>query len=178
MEKKVNLTAGNLLTSLAEIVIGILLLINPIAFTSTIILVLGVVLALIGLRSIIRCFRIAPEAAAAQNDLAKGVLFVLLGIFCMFKSEWFIVTFPILSVLYGILNLVFGISKFQWAIDMLRQKQKFWFVAMIGAALTLVFAVLILLDPFTSTTVLWTFIAITLIVEAVVDIVAYILGQK
>lgn len=76
------------------------------------------------------------------------------------------------------MNLVFGISKFQWAIDMLRQKQKFWFVALIGAALTLVFAILILINPFASTTVLWTFIAITLIVEAVVDIVAYILGRK
>lgn len=178
MEKKVNLTAGNLLTCLAEIVIGILLLINPIAFTSAIIIILGVVLALIGLRGIIRYFRSTPEAAAAQNDLAKGIVFVILGIFCMFKSEWFIVTFPILTVLYGILNLVFGISKFQWAIDMLRQNQKFWFVAVIGAVLTLVFAILILVNPFASTTVLWTFIAITLIVEAIVDIVAYILGRK
>lgn len=178
MEKKINLSAGNLLTCIAEIVIGILLLINPIAFTSAIIVVLGIVLVVIGLRSVLRYFRSTPEAAAAQNDLAKGVLFVILGIFCIFKSEWFIITFPILTVLYGILNLVFGISKFQWAVDMLRQKQKYWFVAVIGAALTLIFAVLILVNPFASTSVLWTFIAITLIVEAVVDIAAYILGKR
>lgn len=96
----------------------------------------------------------------------------------MFRSNWFIVTFPLLTVIYGVLTLLGGINKVQWAIDMLRAKQKYWFVAIISAVLTLVFSALILANPFASTAVLWTFIAVTLIVEAVIDIVAFILGRK
>ena len=96
----------------------------------------------------------------------------------MFRSNWFIVTFPLLTVIYGVLTLLGGINKVQWAIDMLRAKQKYWFVAIISAVLTLVFSALILANPFASTAVLWTFIAATLIVEAVIDIVAFILGRK
>ena len=96
----------------------------------------------------------------------------------MFRSNWFIVTFPLLTVIYGVLTLLGGINKVPWAIDMLRAKQKYWFVAIISAGLTLVFSALILANPFASTAVLWTFIAVTLIVEAVIDIVAFILGRK
>ena len=101
-----------------------------------------------------------------------------MGLFCALKSEWFIATFPLLTVIYGVVTLMTGLSKVQWAIDMLRQKQKYWFVALIGALLTLVFAVLILCNPFSSTAILWTFIAISLIVEAVMDILAFVFGKK
>ena len=75
------------------------------------------------------------------------------------------------------LILISGINKIQWAVDMLRQKQKYWFVALIGAALSLVFAALVLANPFSSTAALWIFIAVSLIIEAVVDILAFIFGR-
>lgn len=176
--KKMSRSTGNLLMCIMEVILGILLLIDPIGFTSGIIVVLGVLLTLLGIKSLVSYFRQDAEEASENSGLAKGLLFVLLGLFCMFKSEWFIVTFPILTVLYGVLTLMTGISKVQWAIDMLRQKQQYWFIAIIGAVLTLVFAVLILCNPFSSTAILWTFIAVSLIVEAVVDILAFIFGRK
>ena len=48
----------------------------------------------------------------------------------------------------------------------------------LSAALTIVCAVIILYNPFSSTAVLWTFIAITLIVEAVVDVIATIFAKE
>lgn len=69
-------------------------------------------------------------------------------------------------------------SKVQWAMDMFRTKQKYWLVEVAGAALTIVCAILILTNPFTSTAVLWTFIGITMIIEAVVDVAAFGLGHK
>lgn len=176
--KKMNRSTGNLLMCIVEVILGILLLIDPVGFTSSIIVVLGVLLTLLGIKSLVGYFRQDAQEASENNGLAKGLLFALSGLFCMFKSEWFIVTFPILTVLYGVLTLMTGISKVQWAIDMLRQKQQYWFIAIIGAVLTLVFAVLILCNPFSSTAILWTFIAVSLIVEAIVDILAFIFGRK
>ena len=143
---------------IAEVLIGILLLIGPIDFTSGIINTLGFILALNGLRHTIRYFKEDPEEAAAQGSLVKGLIFLIAGLFCAFKSEWFIATFPVLTVIYGVAALMTGISKVQWAIDMLRLKQKYRFFALIGAGLTLTFAILILCNPFSATAILWAFI--------------------
>jgi len=175
---KINRNTGNLLTCIFEILVGILLLIDPVGFTSGIIVAFGIVLAVIGAISLFRYFREDAETASQESGLAKGIIFVIFGLFCAFKSEWFIVTFPLLTVLYGILTLVSGVSKVQWAVDMLRAKQKYWFVEVISAVLTIICAILILTNPFTSTVFLWTFIGVSMIVEAVVDVIAFILGRK
>ena len=176
--RKINRSTGNLLTCIFEIMVGILLLIDPVGFTSGIIVVFGIVLAVIGAISLVRYFREDAETASQESGLAKGIIFAIFGLFCAFKSEWFMVTFPLLTVLYGILTLVSGVSKVQWAVDMLRAKQKYWFVEVISAVLTIICAILILTNPFTSTAFLWTFIGVSMIVEAVVDVIAFFLGRK
>ena len=176
--KKVNSGNSSLLMSFVEILIGILLLINPVGFTSGIIVALGIVLAIMGLGQIISYFRADAEEAANGGKLTKGILCAVLGLFCAFRSAWFIATFPVITILYGILILVAGVSKLQKAIDMVRVKQQYWFVALISAILTLLFAVLIIFNPFASTAILWTFIGVTLIVEAVMDVVTFIFAKK
>lgn len=170
--------SGNLLMFVIEIIIGVLLLINPISFTTGIIIVFGAVLTIWGVASLIAYFKDSPDFAARGNQLSKGLLLICIGLFCLFKSEWFILTFPLLTVIYGIFSLVTALNKVQWAVDMLRLKQKFWFVTLCSAVLTLIFSVLILSNPFDSTSILWTFVAIALIVEAVIDLVAFILGKR
>lgn len=168
----------NLIICIGEILIGALLLINPIGFTSAVLIALGVLLVVLGAARLVGYFRAAPEVAAQGGGLVTGLLFVLVGLFCIFRWEWFVVTFPILTVVYGVLTLANGINKLQWAVDAWRLGQRYWYVAMIGAALTLVFGALIVFNPFTTTTVLWTFIAVSLIVEAVLDILSLVMGKK
>ena len=82
--KKVNSGNSSLLMSFVEILIGILLLINPVGFTSGIIVALGIVLAIMGLGQIISYFRTDAEEAASGGKLTKGILFAVLGLFCAF----------------------------------------------------------------------------------------------
>lgn len=175
---KINCSVGNLLTCMAEILIGILLLIDPVGFTAGIFVVLGAVLTILGIASLVSYFRSDPVEAAQKSGLAKGLLLVMPGLLCAFRFQWLIAAFPLLTSFYGILTLMLGVSKVQGAMDMLRLKQKYWFIAVIGAILTLLFAALILANPFASTAVLWTFIAVTLIIEAVIDILAFIFGKR
>ena len=175
---KINRYTGTLLTCAVELVIGILLLIDPVSFTTGIIIVLGLALMVAGLVSVVKYIRADPETASQEGGLAKGLIFLLLGFFCVFRSDWFILTFPLLTVLYGVLALVCGICKVQWAADMLRSKQKYWYVGAIAAFLTIVFALLILANPFAATATLWTFVGVTMIVEAAADCAAFFLGRK
>ena len=71
-----------------------------------------------------------------------------------------------------------GVSKIQWAVDMLRFKQKYWFVAMLSSVLTTIFSILIIANPFASTSILWKFIAVSMIIEAVIDLISIIFGSR
>lgn len=169
---------SSLAMSLTEVIIGILLLINPVGFTSGIIVAFGVVLMLMGIGTFIKYFRTEPEEAAARQILVKGVLEFLAGAFCAFKSHWFIVTFPVLTLVYGVMILVSGITKIQWMLDMIRLKRRKWFWMAISAAISILCGITIITSPFSTTAVLWMFIGISLIVEAVFDMIGGIFGNR
>ncbi len=172
-------TLNNLVMSLCEIVIGVLLLINPIGYTTGILIVLGVVLALAGLVSVIAYFRQPPEEAVLGHQLSIGLIEITVGLFCALRAKWLIATVPVLILLYGVILLVTGFVKIQWAIDLFRLKRGPWFVPLISAALAFLAAAIIFMNPLTTTAFLWTYTAITLIVEAVVDIISVIFrGRK
>ena len=73
--------------SIIEIIIGILLLINPVGFTSGIIITAGIVMTVLGILQLIGYFRTKPEDAAQNKGLAKGILLILFGLFCAYPSS-------------------------------------------------------------------------------------------
>ena len=85
--------------ALCELLVGILLLINPTGFTEAIIVIIGIVLAAVGVINIIRYFRSTPQAGVVERTLSKGILCVVGGCFCVCNPDWFIITFPILTML-------------------------------------------------------------------------------
>lgn len=176
--KKLKENGSSIVICLFELVVGILLMINPVGFTSAIIMVAGAVLMLSGLASIVQYFRTDARAAAADKNMMKGLLLLLLGGFCAFRSNWFIVTFPVLSMIYGVVILLTGLGKVQLAVDMLRMKNKYWFWAAINAAVSIICAIVVLNAPFASATVLWIFTGASMIAEAVIDVVTLVADRK
>lgn len=178
MSPRVGTTAGRIVVCLLELAVGILLLVDPMGFTSGIIIAVGIALLLNGVVCIVRYFQTPPEQAATQTMLAQGLLSVTVGLFCVTKSEWFLVTFQMLTILYAVAVLVTGFYKVQTAVDLLRRNVKDWQWTAISAVLSLVLALVILWNPFTSSVVLWQFIAVYLIAEAVFDMVTLIRSHK
>lgn len=164
--------------SIAEILLGVLLLINPVGLTTWIIMAFGIVLVLIGAINIVQYFRTSAAEAAMKKSLAIGILAVMFGLWCVIKNEWFVALFPLLTTLYGIVTLVSGVTKIQWTADMLRLKIGHWGWMAFSAAVTIICAVIILAHPFSTTAALWIFIGITMIAEAVIDIVAAIFKKQ
>lgn len=160
--------------SIAEILVGILLLTNPVGLTKWIIMVLGIVLVLLGVFQVIQYFRMPAVEAAMKKSLAIGILLVMFGMWCVIKNEWFIALFPVMTTLYGIATLINGITKIQWTADMLRLKTGHWGWMAFSAVVTLICSGVILAHPFSTVAALWMFIGITMIMEAVIDIVAAI----
>lgn len=176
--KKLKENLNGIVMCILEILVGILLLMNPVGFTGGIIMGAGIVLTLMGIGSIAAYFRMGAEEAAKSQSLLKGMILLLAGLFCVLKSEWFIVTFPVITLVYGVVILITGLAKIQWMVDGLRLKKSKWFLAGISALISIACGVIIITSPFSSTAVLWMFTGISLIVEAVFDIVALLLGSK
>ncbi len=170
---------GNaIIMCIIEVVAGILLLVDPVSFTVGIIIVAGIALMIDGLFNVIRYFRSSPEEAAVGQLLMRGLVALLAGAFCAFSPEWFIVTFPVIAILYGVAVLVGGLSKVQIAMDMLRAKNPKWWWGGLSAAISIICALVIINNPFSSTVVLWWFTGLSLIAEALVDVITLIAGRK
>ncbi len=169
---------GGILGALLEMLVGILLLINPVGFTQTIMIGAGVLMLLIGLVSCFKYFRTDAQTASLEQNLFKGLLLGLLGYLCIAKRSWLVATFPVLAILYGAVTLVSGLGKVQWTMDCIRTHQDRWYLSAISAVVSIICGLVILRSPFTTTAVLWTFTGVTIIVEAVLDIVALLFSKK
>ena len=165
----------SILLAVCEVIIGVLLLIDPVSFTNAILRVLGGILIIMGVVSAVQYFRASPVRAAAGKGLARGCVEIALGVFCIVKSGWFLTMFPVLTILYGIVTLVSGFAKLQWTVDMLRLKMRKWGLAALSSVVTILCALVILANPFASAAVLWVFIGVALIIEAIADFIAAIL---
>lgn len=163
---------------IVELIAGILLLLDPVQFTSTVIIGTGVILIILGLIEVVNYFRTEAEAAALGRLLTKGLAFVLAGVFCAVRWEWFLATFPVLTMVYGVIILLTGISKIQLAVDMVRLKNGRWRWAAVNSALTLTCAVVVLCNPFASTEILWAFTGAALVGVGIFDLVVVIFRGK
>ena len=69
----------DIITALFLIVVGILLLINPVAFAMGLVKLAGVFLVVLGALRIVRYFRTDPETAARGQDFFIGLIAILGG---------------------------------------------------------------------------------------------------
>lgn len=169
---------STILMSAVEFIIGIILLFRPEGFTSAIIVLLGILLIAVGLMNAVNYFRTEKNEAMKTNLLSKGLLCLIIGLFCALNSGWFIHTFPATTVLYGAFMLLLGVTKLQNSIDGMRFKFRYWYINLAVAVLTLISAIIIIANPFTATGFIWKYIAVALLIEAALDIVSYLLKNK
>lgn len=167
-----------IIVAVCEALVGVLLLVSPARFTAGIITALGALLILGGIVAIVRYFRGTPAEGVLGQGLAKGLVALLAGLFCVLNSSWFLATSALMTMLYGLGTLILGIGKVETTVDLLRLKNKAWMWSAIGAAVTILCAGIILLNPFRVTSVLWTFTGVSLIAEAVLDLLAVCLPDK
>ena len=160
-----------ILSGILELVVGILLFINPEGLTNVIFKGIGIVLLFCGTFCAVQYFRTEPMRAVLEQNLFKGLLMLLVGCCLTFYTGVLGTVFAELARVYGLVILIAGIMKIQQTVDLLRLKVRFWFLSVLGALAALVFAGLLLFYPFETAGALWQLAAISLIVEAVLDIV-------
>lgn len=167
--------AGSIITCILEIIVGILLFIDPVGFTGGVIIGAGVLMCLAGAVCTIQYFLVKPELAAQKQLLFKGLVLLLAGAACITKYDWFLTAFPILTVLYAIWMLLLAAMKLQQMADMKRAAAPRWYMPGIIALVAAVLAAIILVNPFGAASAVWIFVGVSLIAEAAVELAGIIL---
>ena len=172
--KKISVT---LALAILELLLGILLLCNPVGLSSIVIVAAGLLLILAGAYHLYGYIRLSREEAAKTWKLASGAGILTLGITAIANQHWMVQILGTLTALYAILVLASAFMKLQMAVDAVRCSRKCWYLMAVSFLLSAVLAVLLLLNPFAEN-VVWVFTGIALIVIAVLDGVYFALGRK
>lgn len=176
--KRFRENGGGLILCLMEVLVGVLLLIDPEGLTAAIIAVIGAVLFLAGVVESVRYFRMDTAQAVLSQSLLRGLAMLLIGGFCLLNSRWFIETFRVMTSIYGVIILFSGLGKIQWAVNLLRLKNSNWRMAAAVAGLSVLCAIVILANPFGTMLALWRFTGVFLVAVAVLDIVTIFVSGK
>ena len=83
-----------------------------------------------------------------------------------------------ITVVYGVGIMLAGLGKVQWTVDALRIGGREWLMPLVTALVSIICAVVILLNPFATVKALWIFTGIALIVEAIVDVASIIVKKR
>lgn len=135
---------SSIITSILMIIVAILLIVKPIKTMEWIVMLLSIIIIIDGIFDFINYFKSDKETKLYSFGLIEGLLEVLAGILIILNKGVLIAFLPLILGFWIILK---NILKIQLAIN-LKQFSSDWYLLLIFAILSLVFGILIILNPF------------------------------
>ena len=146
---------------------GVLFLVFPDSCSKIICYLIGGALLIGGVVSIVTYLKYGRDEPFSSFGLVRGTALVVIGVFILINPEFLI---GFLSSILGIVLIIDGTLKLQYAVDLLRLKISGWMAVLILALAAVVFGVLILFNPFATARTLMYFIGISLVIDGVSDL--------
>lgn len=166
MKKFKNRNNTYMVISIISLILGLFLVIKPEVSSSIISYVMGAGFIFYGVVHIITYILIKDESLF-QFDLAKGIITTAIGLYFIFKPTFIV---SILPFVLGIAILINGVFSLQSACNFYRNSPKNWLTVFIPSIITIVFGVLVIVNPFKWAKALLIVIGSVLIWNAIWDI--------
>ena len=160
---------------LFELAVGILLFVDPEGFTTAVTVGFGILLLAVSAFAFVRYF--GDRRAMGQGSvltLSLAILTLLVG--CFFLFGWALTLFRFAVWIYGVILTVAGVFKFASYVERKQSGLHPPVLSLIGALVSVVLGLFILINPFGATNALWQVAGVALIVEAVFDLVSLVDG--
>ncbi|MBQ1977370.1 MAG: DUF308 domain-containing protein [Ruminococcus sp.] len=176
-EKKISekLTASDknikrelIFADIAMMVLGLLMVILPKQSADVICIAAGIFLGIWGLIKLVTYFASKKTAPFTSFGLVEGATLAGFAVFFILSPQ---VLKEFLEIVLAIVLLISAVMKLQYTVDFLRLKEKFWYIPLIGAAVSIALGVLIFIDPFNNHG-LMLFIGISYLVNGLWDIIS------
>ena len=154
---------------------GLLLLLWPDLAMSIANYALAVILLGAGILLIIAYARGTIWEAVAGVRLTVGLALAFMGVLLLFNPNFLL---SLLPFLWGLSLLVGGFGKVQMSVDLKRIGETRWWLALIGAGVSLVLGSFAVFRPVFVAEVIVQFIGVSLLVESVVDLTTVLTTNK
>ena len=178
MRNFVKKISATLLLAVAQLALGILLLVSPEGFTMAVIVTVGILFVVSGLLSIVGYLRLPKEEAMLTWKFSAGAAGITLGVLAVIYRDTILKEFAMLTVIYGLIIMMLAFLKLQIMVDGMRQKGQYWYLMFFSFLLSAVFAILLFKNVYTKEKTAWIVTGIVLIVLAIFDSVYFILSHK
>lgn len=166
-EKLKSLKAGELITPIALIVIGLLFAVFPDRSATVVCYCVGAVLCVLGVIGFVDYFTIGRHAVS--RDLAMPIIYIATALILFIKPA---LIAEIITVIFGIALIVNGALKTELFVNLNKFHAKNrWFVLVI-AIISFVLGAIMAFDPFSSKTALMIFAGVSLIVDGALDLLS------
>ncbi len=170
---KLTYKTGAIIVDAALIILGLLMTIFHKEAGFIICIALGIIMCAFGVLRFISYFAKSKEEAVGSFAIVQST--ALLG----FGILFIIATDPIrtlLNILLGIILIISGVLKLQYAVDLIRLKAKLWWISFLGAVLTIALGIIIFI--FYGAAWLMLFTGISFMVNGVVDLAIVLILDK
>ena len=169
---KVNISI--IILILFEAAVGILLLVNPEAFTRMIIILFGIILLAIGVTYLIQYLLEKKEDINNPLFLLIAIVALTIGAVCSFCSGAIIGLITAIAIIYGVILIILGIYK----LHNYHCTKKAGFpvskISFISGAIAVILGIVITVYPKNAALSIWQLAGIMLIIEAVIDFISII----
>lgn len=167
-----------ILMVLFEIAVGSLLLINPDGFTRAILVSFGVIMLIIGIVNLIKYVSKKKSSLFPVLRLIAGIVSIIVGAIFTFGTSMIMGIFTLIAIVYGIILIVSGVMKMQDFFQAKKYEPYVPIVILFSAIASVVLGLIIIINPFEMAMLAFRFMGISLIVEAVIDILTLVLIAK
>ena len=186
MNNSVKANIPVVIIAIVEIIVGIFLIVDPIRFTFALVRFIGIVLMILGFVFLIRFLTGTKSNVVDENGrsvtanpitLIVAIIAMILGAILAFATVWIMGLIGVAAIIFGICLVIFGILKIKNFADKKKANLPASPISIVGAILSVVLGIIIVVNPFTAVNTVWIVAGIALIVTAVVDIVSLIMGR-
>ena len=155
---------GAIAVSCCMLALGILMVLWPDISALTICIILGIFCIAAGMYAMVRYFKLGVAGLFFRSDLSFGICSILLGVLLLLHPYGAMIFLPIAAGFFMIIGSVLDI---QVSIEMRRLHFGNWGVMLILGIINIIFAFLLLMNPFQGASVLVIFVGISLVVDSI-----------
>lgn len=163
-----------LFTAIITILVGIVLVIWPDITGRFLCYVLGVALMIMGALQLIIFFREETRGFFSKFSMIMGLILIFLGIWVCVRPDTVLALVPLVI---GIMMTIHGIMDIKYTMDIKNAGVQKWWIALLAALITLIFGILLILNPFTAFELTMIVIGFVMLYDGISDIVLMILAR-
>lgn len=160
---------SSVLSSVALIAFGILLIVQSEATIITISYVIGAILVALGVIAGIKFLKSIKDRAKSDLDIVYGIVCIILGVVVIENPE---AIAGIIPFVLGLVIIINSAAKLQYSFELYKEKNDLWLSTLILSIIMVVCGVVLIFNPFKGAVILTRIVGIFILIYAVLDLIS------